>query len=138
MQCRARNGLACAALAAAVAAAAPARAQQGAAPEELVRPPSVEAGTRSDERPGAARLAEPPARENAREEVVVIGEQRFRLPDLGGEWRQEEARPARIRAEFFHLYDPNDPTNRIEPFPINQEASRVGFIEIFRIRFGGR
>ncbi len=113
------------------------------AQDDLARPPSVDAPARSLERPGAARLAGPPERgDDALEEVVVIGEQqRWRLPDLGSEWRREREQArgdARIKADLFRAYDPDDPTNRTDPFPLNGELSRVGFIEMFRIRFGRR
>lgn len=106
----------------------------------LTQPPDVEAAERSSERPGAARLADPPERELTREEVVVVGEQRWRLPDLGSEFRREqEARAdaeARIRTEFLTPYNPDDPTNRFEPYPLDGDFTRVGFIELFRLKFG--
>lgn len=115
---------------------------EAAAPQAdaLTRPPEIEARVRSPERPGAARLADAPARSAApRDEVVVVGEQRWQLPDLGSELRDARSRDAdaRIRAEFLTPHDPADPTNRFEPYPLDGDLTRVGFIELFRIGFGG-
>lgn len=137
-----------AAFAAAALACAAAPAQDGppaadTAPPgeaELARPPEIDARRETSGRPGGARLAEPRVRDaSPREEVVVVGEQRWRLPDLGSELRREQEREsdARIRAEFLRPYDPADPANRFEPYPLDGELTRVGFIEIFRIGFEG-
>jgi hypothetical protein len=117
---------------AALAALAAARAQQ----EDLTAPP------RLDELPGETRLAERPAeRREALEEVVVVGESEWRLPDLGSAWRaREEAEqvPQRIELAFLPLYDPEDATPDFDPLRVNREVQRVGFIELFRVRFGRR
>lgn len=148
MACRIRKHAALALALAACAAAAqddgltrPPRVDAPVA-DDLTRAPRLDEPGRTEERPGAARLAEPPRREAPVEEVVVVGEQRWRLPDLGSEWRQREqqraAANARIRTEFFRVYDPNDQTRWTDPFPVNSDMRRVGFIEVFRLRFGGR
>lgn len=102
----------------------------------LVLPPSVGDG------PGAPRLAEPePDRAATMEEVVVIGESEWRLPDLGSEWRQrqDDLRPGtdRIEVSFLPLYDPENADPTVDLFQRNSELHRVGFIELFRLRFGG-
>lgn len=104
--------------------------------EDLTRPPRLEEG------PGDARI-EPPAEERREslEEVIVVGREGWRLPDLGSDWRaqrEEETDTGRIEANFLPLYDPENPTSRSELFMANREMQRVGFIELFRIRFGGR
>lgn len=105
--------------------------------EDLTLPP------RLDGTPFAARLAATPAeRDEALEEVVVVGENEWRLPDLGSAWRQrqEDAEvPARIEASFLPLYDPEvEPEQRNDFLAMSSELHRVGFIEIFQIRFGRR
>lgn len=138
-----RNRLGIGAFLIALAAAAPAQ------DDDLAVPPRIDAAGADTpgpprrlapgERPGAARLAEPVDRGSGPiEEVVVVGDQRLRLPDLGSTWReqQEARRDPRIEARFFEIYDPNDPTSRADAFPVNSEMRRVGYIELFRIRFG--
>jgi hypothetical protein len=114
-------------------AAAPLAAQQ----EDLAFPPRLEDG------PGAARLAaEPQERREALEEIVVVGEQRWRLPDLGSEWRTEHAAEEdstpRIEATFMPLYDPENDAPTYDVFNVNRAIRQVGFIELFRVRFGQR
>ncbi|HEY8519010.1 MAG TPA: hypothetical protein VIN61_02930 [Gammaproteobacteria bacterium] len=90
-------------------------------------------------RPGESRLASLPEEV---EEIVVIGEEsQWRLPDLGSSFRQrqeEERRQGRIAAEFLPLYDPEQPPLTSGLLRIDREAERVGFIQLFRIRFGRR
>lgn len=108
---------------------------------ELVRPPRFDAGN-AERGPGQARLAPPePTRTPLLEEVVVVGESEWRLPDLGSRWREaqeEEAPGGRIQVSFFPLYDPENADPNVDLFPRNREMRRVGFIEIFKIRFGRR
>lgn len=110
----------------------------GAAQEEdLTLPP------RLDGTPFEARLAEPRAgSEESLEEVVVVGENEWRLPDLGSAWRlrQEDIEvDTRIEARFLPLYDPEvEPEQRVDLLRMSSELHRVGFIELFQIRFGGR
>ena len=105
--------------------------------ESLALPPRI------DNVPSEARLAAPPEdRIDTIEEVIVTNDNPWRLPDLGSIWRARQAdavEPGRIRANFMPLYDPDDPASSLAPlFPANREMQRVGFIQLFRVRFGGR
>jgi hypothetical protein len=95
-----------------------------------------------DDEPNAARLAPvPDARRDAVEEIVVIGENEWRLPDLGSGWRleqEEQEEQSRISASFLPLYDPERETTLPSLMALDREARRVGYIELFRIRFGRR
>lgn len=116
------------------------------AQEDLTLPPRILDAAR----PREARLAEPPERPpepsepNAAplQEIVVKGDDNpWRLPDLGSEWRAREAeqRPTgRIRVNMFPLWDPEAERPERDLLPLNSELRRVGFIEVFRIRFGRR
>lgn len=110
----------------------------GAQDEDLTLPPKI-TGT-----PLEARFEPPPAeRRQTIDEVVVVGENPWRLPDLGSSWRLREAdkiEPARIEASFFPLYDPENPVSfyAADDSTITPEIRRVGFIELFKVRFGGR
>ncbi len=113
---------------------ASARAQND---EDLSLPP------RLDGTPYESRLAaQPEERRAAFEEVIVIGENEWRLPDLGSAWRvrqKEDLVPARIETRFLPLYDPENQTAaNVNPFSFGREMRRVGFIEVFRARFGRR
>jgi hypothetical protein len=103
--------------------------------EDLTLPP------RLDE-PGQVRLAA--GRAGARdglEEIIVVRESEWRLPDLGSTWRanqEAEQPPQRIEVAILPLYDPERQAIDFDPLRINLEAQRVGFIELFRLRFGRR
>jgi hypothetical protein len=90
----------------------------------------------------SARLAPlPEERPQVDDEILVIGETGWRLPDLGSDWRAErdaEEREQRFRRTFLPLYDPENPPMRADSLMLNREAQRVGFIQIFRLRFGRR
>jgi hypothetical protein len=115
--------------------------------EDLTLPPRLDEDegepVRPSEMPQRARL-EPRTdgpREEPIEEVLVVREDPWRLPDLGSEWRarqQDEVDTGRITAEFLPLYDPEDEDPFRGFFLLNREMQRVGFIEVFRIRFGDR
>jgi hypothetical protein len=112
----------------------------GVAQEDLTSPPRI----LDTPRPAEARLAAGPGTstdEQTIEEIIVTGDDNpWRLPDLGSEWRAREAerRPQeRIRAEVFPLWNPEVPQPARDLFPVINEM-RVGFIEVFRVRFGGR
>ncbi len=93
-----------------------------------------------DDEPGEAILAElPEDREEVLEEIVVIGEERWRLPDLGATWRQENEMPqeSRLAVRFLPLYDPELEDRLPDVFVINKQQERLGYLEFFRIRFGG-
>ena len=97
-------------------------------------PPSI-----VDTEPGEARLAElPEDREAVLEEIVVIGQDRWRLPDLGASWRlQNEAIPeTRLAVRYLPLYDPELAERMPDLFLLNKQEERAGYIELFRIRFG--
>lgn len=110
----------------------------GAQDEDLKLPPRID-GT-----PLEPRFEPPPEeRRQAIDEIVVVGENPWRLPDLGSSWRLREAEkvePARIEASFFPLYDPENPVSfyAADDSTITPEIRRVGFIELFRVRFGSR
>lgn len=137
--CTARYGACLLAFMLALAAAsAPARSQEDPAPQEdLTLPPRID-----DVPGGRTRLAEPPAeRDDTLEEVVVIGESQWRLPDLGSTWRaREEAEGSdeRIAVSLLPLYDAERPAADFYPLGRNREHERIGFIEVFRIEFGRR
>ena len=102
---------------------------------DLTLPPRI------DENPRATELAPPTAgRSQGLDEIVVVGESEWRLPDLGSEWRAkaaEEPEAQRIELSFLPLYDPERDPIDYDPFRINREIQRVGFIELFRVEFGG-
>ena len=75
------------------------------------------------------------------EEVLVVRENPWRLPDLGSDWRatrEDIPKTGRITARFLPLYDPEAEQPIRNLFPVNRELERTGFIEVFRVRFGGR
>jgi hypothetical protein len=126
----------CVVAAAAICAHLPAGAQEDLtlppriAEEELNTPPPIEVPeTRED---------------SAIEEIVVISDQNpWRLPDLGSAWRarQEDLQQdtGRISVDLAPLWDPDAeelPTRN--PFDVTDGIRRVGFLEIFRVRFGRR
>jgi hypothetical protein len=94
--------------------------------------------------PTATRLA-PRRQERSEEleqieEIIVIG-RGWRLPDLGSEWRarqKEAATSGRFSATVLPLYDPEHPTPRGDPLFMSPEQRRHGYIDLFRLRFGGR
>jgi hypothetical protein len=93
--------------------------------------------------PNAARLA--PLREERRspsgiDEIIVLGGN-WRLPDLGSRWRarQQAAEEAGVpHLTLLPLYDPERPTTFNNTFLLNREFERVGYIDLFRFRFGRR
>ena len=92
--------------------------------------------------PDSARLAPlPEERLATADEIVVIGGLQWRLPDLGSAWRadrEEEKSDARIQAALLPLYDPENPVTHNDMFLLNREMKRLGYIELFRVRFGRR
>lgn len=96
------------------------------------------------ETPFQARLA-PPAegRNDDLEEVIVVGKSSaLHLPDLGSSLRsarEAERDQGRIRVTFLPLYDPvTESGPGADSLFGNREMQRVGFINLFRIRFGPR
>jgi hypothetical protein len=92
--------------------------------------------------PGDARLAD--RRDDGPElleEVIVVSQSQWRLPDLGSDWREAEAaetEPQRIDVAFLPLFDPENRDPYENLFPRHGEIERVGFIELFKVRFGAR
>jgi hypothetical protein len=93
--------------------------------------------------PNAARLAPLPAERTAPsavEEMIVLGGDP-RLPDLGSRWRarQEAAEESGVaHVTLLPLYDPERPTTFNNTFLLNREVARIGYIDLFRLRFGKR
>jgi hypothetical protein len=90
----------------------------------------------------APKLSEPrPDASADLDEVLVVGTA-LRLPDLGSSLRaQREAErdEGRIAVSFLPLYDPEAARAGLDdPLFRNRELERVGFIDLFRIRFGKR
>jgi hypothetical protein len=111
-----------------------------AADDDLLFPPRLENSTPATRsRISAAPTAPSPS---DMEEVLVLGEQQWRLPDLGSEWRAEQAEAAsnndRIKVELLPLFDPASLRPERDLFLVNTEMRRVGYIEIFRLHFGRR
>jgi hypothetical protein len=104
--------------------------------EDLTLPP------RLDESPGRVRLAAPPeSRRPVLEEIIVTNESEWRLPDLGSEWRarrEDERASGRIEVSLLPIYDPEGLRPDFDPLRINREVQQVGFLELFRVRFGRR
>jgi len=91
--------------------------------------------------PNAASLAPPPeGRSEPIEEIVVLGGN-WRLPDLGSRWRAnqqaaEEEAKGRAHVTFIPLYDPEHPSPTLNSLNIPPELARMGYIDLFRVRFG--
>ncbi len=79
--------------------------------------------------------------EKVLEEIIVVGKDEWRLPDLGSSWRAEqEARrkPVRMNWEFLPRYDPEEADRHPELSQLSKVEQRVGFIRLFRFSFGRR
>lgn len=75
------------------------------------------------------------------DEIIVIGSTSH-LPDLGSRWRArqqaaEEDAKGRAHLTVLPLYDPDHPT-RFESLLAPPEMQRMGYIDLFRVRFGHR
>jgi hypothetical protein len=75
------------------------------------------------------------------DEIVVIGTSSH-LPDLGSRWRArqqaaEEDAKGNAHLTVLPLYDPEHPTT-FESLVAPPEMQRMGYIDIFRVRFGHR
>ena len=103
---------------------------------DLTLPPRIDTIARTTE-----IAAAPTERDASLDEIIVVGDTEWRLPDLGSDWRaraKEEHGTERIAVSFLPLYDPERDPIDYDPFRINREIQRVGFIELFRIEFGSR
>ncbi len=79
--------------------------------------------------------------EKVLEEIIVVGNAEWRLPDLGSSWRVEhEARrkPGRTNWEFAPRYDPERAARHLNLSRLSKEEQRVGIIELFRFSFDRR
>lgn len=91
--------------------------------------------------PNAARLAAPvEGHSEPIDEIVVLGGN-WRLPDLGSRWRAnqraaEEDAKGRAHVTFMPLYDPERPSPTLNSLNIPPELARMGYIDLFRVRFG--
>jgi hypothetical protein len=111
-------------------------AQLGVAQQDAPLPPRLD-----DAEPGTAVLARlPEDRREELEEIVVIAEERWRLPDLGSSWRDkaEERDGSRVTVDFVPLYDPEMADRLPDLFQLNKQEERIGYLELFRIEFGAR
>jgi hypothetical protein len=118
---------------------APAAAQ---GPAASALPPEIVGALAAANRPPNSATLAPLAeeRKDAPDEIIVIG-RGWRLPDLGSAWRakqQEKEDIGRFSATFLPFYDPDNPPPRLESPLLAPEARRVGYIELFRLRFGRR
>ena len=114
--------------------------------DDLTRPPRLDEAPAPPQRtaaPAAPTAVEVEAQAEEIEEILVVSDQNpWRLPDLGSSWRAqhtEVAEQGRIRVEALPLWNPDTeevPTSN--PFAVADDIRRVGFIEVFRVRFGGR
>jgi hypothetical protein len=112
-------------------------------PPRIDEPPAANAPVPRVRPPERTRLAALPQDRLAQDEVIVVGQTEFRLPDLGSSWRTEQeaeqAAAARIRVAFLPLYDPETRAAASDVFLTNRETyRRHGVIELFRVRFGRR
>jgi hypothetical protein len=95
-------------------------------------PPRVE-----DPQPGGAALAHlPDATHEGIEEVVVVGQRGYGLPDLGSSFRPPPTPPGRFEFKFLPLYDPERPERTTDLFAYTPENQRIHYIELFRVQFG--
>jgi hypothetical protein len=74
------------------------------------------------------------------EEIVVVVENRWRLPDLGTRWRlvNEPPKKSRLTARLLPPYDPEPTGLSPDIFQVNRQQEKVGYLELFLIRFGTR
>ena len=95
--------------------------------------------------PNAAMLAPPTQGRGISatpiEEIVVIGTSSH-LPDLGSRWRArqqaaEEDAKGNAHLTVLPLYDPERPTE-FDSLLAPPEMQRMGYIDLFRVRFGHR
>jgi hypothetical protein len=90
--------------------------------------------------PNAAQRAPLPAaleetKGDKPDEIVVIGAG-WRLPDLGSDFVDQEQESRRLGKSILPLYDPEHPVTFPNTFVLNAEQNRVGYIELFKFKFG--
>jgi len=113
-------------------------------PPRLIPAPaaSATAPVNGDTAPGQPAADTLESEHEPDEEIVVIARTNpWRLPDLGSQWRARELdkeSDSRIEAEFLPLWDPEAEQPVRDLFAVNTQMQRVGFIQIFKIRFGRR
>jgi len=103
------------------------------------------ASTQAPVRPPNAAMLAPPVHGRGNtttiDEIVVIGTSSH-LPDLGSRWRArqqaaEEDATGNAHLTVLPLYDPARPTD-FESLLAPPEMQRMGYIDLFRVRFGHR
>src|SRR4051812_2226807 len=101
------------------------------------------ASTSAPARPPNAAMLAPPVEGRGNtttiDEIVVIGTSSH-LPDLGSRWRArqqaaEEDAKGNAHLTVLPLYDPEHPTT-FESLLAPPEMQRMGYIDLFRLRFG--
>ncbi len=72
------------------------------------------------------------------EEIVVIGKEKWQLPNLGSSLDTDPVvqKPGRIDWQFLPMYDPEQAYPYFDQFQLDEEIRRAGFIDLFRARFG--
>jgi len=124
-------------------AAGAASAEAATIPEEANRdaPASTTTDAAADAPAGADASALATNANMPIEEVVVINESEWRLPDLGSAWRRDQENQPntdRMTVSYLPLYDPENDDPVPDIFERNSALHRMGMIEVIRIRFGGR
>ena len=74
------------------------------------------------------------------EEIVVIGKNKKRLPNLGSSLGTDPVvkKPGRHDWQFLPIYDPEQAYPYSDQIQLDEQIRRAGFIELFRVRFGQR
>ena len=73
------------------------------------------------------------------EEIVVIGRKKSQHPNLGNSSGTDPVvqMPGRIDWQFLPRYDPEQADRYFDLIQLDEEIRRGGFIELFRVSFGG-
>jgi len=110
--------------------------------EDLTVPPRLDDAPNPPPLPAIRPESSATPQDQLEEIVVTIDPNPWRLPDLGSSWRArqaEEEDSGRIHAELLPLWNPEaKETPTRNPFAVADDFTRVGFIEVFRVRFGRR
>ncbi len=72
------------------------------------------------------------------EEIVVIGKEKWKLPNLGSNSGADPVvkKPGWIDWQFLPIYDPEQAYPYFDQFQLDDEIRRTGFVVLFRARFG--